>query len=173
MTVIFKFKPMTKRDIPLFLKWAEKDHVKSVWFFGDYEKPDYIYEKVKGNGFDYPFIILSDHIPIGYIQYCDLYAFRTLAKDLKGVFTNEPPGSYCMDLFIGEEAYLNRGFGTHIVRQFSDWLLDEKQAHRVLIDPSVENIRAIRCYEKAGFSPLRKDHDGTCEVLILEKNHEK
>lgn len=173
MTVIFKFKSMTKEDIPLFLEWAKKEHVRSVWFFGAYETPDYIYKKVEGNGYDYPFIILCDNVPIGYIQYSDLYAYKTLSKELKGVFTNEPPGSYCMDLFIGEEAYLNRGFGTQIVQQFSNWLLLEKKAKRVLIDPSIENIRAIRCYEKAGFVPIRKTHDGTCEVLILEKNNGK
>lgn len=33
----------------------------------------------------------------------------------------------------------------------------------------LEKAHLIRCYEKAGFKPIRKDHDGTEEVIILEK----
>ena len=32
-----------------------------------------------------------DEKPIGYIQYCDLYAYRTLCKTKKGLFTQEEP----------------------------------------------------------------------------------
>ncbi len=73
-----------------------------------------------------------------------------------------------MDLFIAEEDLLNKGYGTQIVQKFSDRLLADK-AKKVLIDPSADNKRAIRCYEKAGFKQVRIAHDGTAECLILEK----
>lgn len=164
-------RPMEKADIPLYLEWATREHIKTVWFFGDYETPDRIHDKVEGNGYDFPHIILLDDRPIGYLVYCDLFAYKTLSNEPCGVFTDEPPGTYCMDLFIAEEGYLNKGYGTQIVKQFSDQLLAKKGAKRVLIDPSIDNHRAIRCYEKAGFTRLRSDHDGICEVLIMEKRN--
>lgn len=163
------FRPMEEGDIPVYLDWAKRDHVKTVWFIDGYEPPDYIHTKVEGNGYDFPFILLLDDQPIGYIVYCDLYAYKNICKEPSGVFTDEPPGSYCIDLFIGEEAHLNKGYGTQLVKKFSDMLLTQKQAKRVLIDPSPENTRAIRCYEKAGFKPIRKGHNGREEVIILEK----
>ena len=57
-----------------------------------------------------------------------------------------------MDLFIGEEDYLNKGYGTKIVKQFEKKIFDEFNAKTIYIDPSVTNKRAIRCYEKAGIS---------------------
>ena len=164
-----KFRPMKKEDIPMYLEWATREHVKKVWFIDGYEPPDLIYRKIDGNGYDFPFIILLDDEPIGYVVYCDLYAYKTLCKEPSGVFTDEPDGTYCIDLFIAEEAYLNRGYGTQLVKQFSNMLLAKENAKRVLIDPSPDNKRAIRCYEKAGFKPVKKDNDGTSDVLILEK----
>lgn len=163
------FRPMEKRDIPLYLDWAEQDHVKRVWFIDGYEPPDCIHTKIEGNGYDFPFIILLDDQPIGYAVYCDLYAYKNICKEPSGMFADEPLGTYCMDLFIGDKAYLNKGYGTQFVENFSDMLFKNKQAKRILIDPSADNKRAIRCYEKAGFTPIRKAHDGTEEVLILEK----
>lgn len=163
------FRPMIEEDIPLYLEWAAREHVKSVWFIDGYEPPDYIYSKIKGNGYDFPYIILLDKHPIGYIVYCDLYAYKNICEKPVGSFTNEPPNTFCIDLFIGEESQLNKGYGSKLVKQFSDMLLKKKKAKKVLIDPSSKNTRAIRCYEKAGFTIIDKSHDGTEEVTILEK----
>ena len=65
---------MTKDHIPLWEKWIQVPHVKDVWFIEGYETSDYIFEKIKDNGHTYPFIIYLNNGPIGYIQYCDLYA---------------------------------------------------------------------------------------------------
>jgi len=163
------FRPMEKGDIPIYLDWAKQDHVKKVWFIDGYEPPDYIHAKVEGNGYDFPFIILLDDQPIGYIVYCDLYAYKNICKEPCGVFTKELPDTYCIDLFIGEKDYLNKGYGSQLVEKFSDMLFHQKKAKKILIDPSPKNRQAVRCYEKAGFKPIRKDHDGTNEVIILEK----
>lgn len=161
------FRPMGSADIPLYRMWAEKEHVKSVWFCGAYQPVEAILTIVAGNGYDAPYIIEVDGKAVGYVVSCDLYAYKRLCAEPCGLFVNEPEGTYCMDLFIGEEAYVDKGIGTQVVRQFSDALLEKGK--RVLIDPSVENRRAIRCYEKAGFRAVREAHDGTARCLIMEK----
>ena len=128
-----EFKKLTKNDMPLFKEWAKQPHVKNTWFQEGYETLDKYESKIAGNGVDYPFIIFFDNKPIGYIQASDLYAYRTLCPTLKGVFTHEDSGTFCFDLFIGEEDYLNKGYGTEIVKSFVDKLLTEFKTKRYLL----------------------------------------
>jgi aminoglycoside 6'-N-acetyltransferase len=163
------FKPMTLQHIPLWDQWITIPHVKEVWFIEGYEPPDYIYQKIKGNGYDHSFIIYNDDQPIGYIVYCDLYAYRTICPQPKGVFTHENPGTFCIDLFIADKDYLNKGYGTEIVKRFSAKIMDELGAKKILIDPAITNKRAIRCYEKAGYRIIKYTNDGITDCCIMEK----
>jgi aminoglycoside 6'-N-acetyltransferase len=58
-----------------------------------------------------------------------------------------------IDLFLGK-AYQGRGLGTDAVGTLVRHLVGELGHHRVVIDPAVENERAIRCYRRAGFRPV-------------------
>jgi aminoglycoside 6'-N-acetyltransferase len=163
-----KFKKMKSEDMALWEQWITIPHVKDAWFIEGYEPADYMAKKLAGNGYDFPFIIYIDDLPVGYIQTCDLYAYRTLCPKPKGVFCHEEKGTFCLDLFIAEQCYLGKGFGTKIVRSFVQKLKEDFHAKSVLIDPSSDNAGAIRCYEKAGFKRIRIDHDGICEVVVME-----
>lgn len=163
-----EFKAMTEKHLPLWLKWSEKPHVKDVWFIDGYETVDYIHRKIAGNGYDHPFMIYLDDLPIGYIVCCDLYAYKTICPTPNGLFTNEDDGTFCMDLFIGEEAFLNKGLGTQIVSAFGEFVFDQFSAKRLLIDPALSNKRAIRCYEKAGFVVVGQANDGVTDCLLME-----
>lgn len=165
---IITFKKMTTEHLTIWNAWIKLPHIKEVWFVDGYEPAEYMAQKLAGNGYDFPFIIYLNEVPIGFIQTCDLYAYRMLCPKPKGVFCHEEPGTFCLDLFIADEHLLNRGYGTKIVRAFSEKLIDEFNAKKILIDPAINNLRAIRCYEKAGFKKLRIDHDGICEVMIME-----
>ena len=57
-----------------------------------------------------------------------------------------------IDLFLADAGRLNQGLGTEMVRQFVARLFEDPRVTRVQTDPSPDNPRAIRCYEKAGFS---------------------
>lgn len=172
------FEKMVLNDIPLWNKWITIPHIKEVWFIEGYETSDYIYKKIQDNGHTYPFIIYLNEQPIGYIQYCDLYAYRTLTPNPKGLFTNENEGTFCIDLFIAESNFLNKGYGTEIIKIFTQKLINELGAKKILIDPATSNERAIHCYEKAGFKFVKNAHDGITECTIMEfipgekRNHE-
>jgi RimJ/RimL family protein N-acetyltransferase len=166
-----EFQPFTASHIPLWEKWITIPHVKDVWFIEGYEPADYIFQKIKdkGNGYDYPHVIYLDNISVGYIVCCDLYAYKTICPKPKGLFTNEEIGTYCMDLFIADENYLNKGFGTEIVKDFSNYVFEKFKAKLLLIDPAASNKRAIRCYEKAGFEFVKIAFDGITECYVMEK----
>ena len=60
-------------------------------------------------------------------------------------------GTLGIDLSIGVPELVGKGHGSAIVRQFTEELFEEG-APRVIIDPDPTNARAIRAYEKAGFT---------------------
>lgn len=83
----------------------------------------------------FPYFILNDGQPIGFIQY---YIHNETTVGL--------------DMWISEKAKRSRGFGSEALRQMVR-LIHEKHPEKttLFIDPEVENKRAVRCYEKAGF----------------------
>ena len=58
-----------------------------------------------------------------------------------------------VDIFVGDD-FAGRGIGTEAMRQITRMLIEELGYHRITLDPAVENVAAIRSYEKAGFRPV-------------------
>ena len=162
------FKPFTKEHLPLWNRWVEVPHVKNTWFMDGYEPTDKILEKIDGNGHTYPFVILVGDHPIGYIQCCDLYAYRMTVAKPDGLFADEQKNTFCVDLFIAENDYLDKGYGTQIIKLFSHKLFNEFHANKILIDPASSNKRAIRCYEKSGYSFVKEANDGVTDCTIMQ-----
>jgi aminoglycoside 6'-N-acetyltransferase len=80
-----------------------------------------------------------------------------------------------IDLFL-DPALHGRGFGEEAVRRVTTQLVEERGHHRITIDPAVDNVAAIRAYEKVGFKPvgvMRRyerdvDGDGWHDGLLME-----
>ena len=66
-----------------------------------------------------------------------------------------PPGSRGIDQFIGEPDMIGRGHGSAFIRAHVDRLF-AAGAPAVGTDPDPENARAIRAYEKAGFTAVAR-----------------
>ena len=162
MQISFK-KMKSKEDVELFCKWVQEPHVNEFWRLTYKEARDKIMPRIKSDSLVKVFFILFDNKPIGYIQYYDAVKADKFWKD-------ELPGTYGVDLFIGEKDYINKGYGTKIVREFCSFLFNsETDCIRIIVDPYVRNKRAIRCYEKAGFVFVseRKNEDGK-DIFIME-----
>lgn len=135
---MLKFRPLTPDDFPLLLEWLSRAHVKQWWDDGEdtLEKVARHYGEEE-EGLE-RFILLeveeSGEKPIGYFQHY-------LAGD----------GAIGIDQFIGEEDYLNRGVGTQAIGMFVEMIMREHHPSSIILDPSPDNKRAIRCYEKVGF----------------------
>lgn len=100
-------------------------------------------------------------IDIGYIQYYQL------DKESRGTYEylNDSLVIYGIDQFIGETNYWNRGIGTLLVKSMVDYLITQKCADIVVMDPQTWNGRAIRCYQKCDFKivkplPKHEFHEG-------------
>jgi aminoglycoside 6'-N-acetyltransferase len=58
-----------------------------------------------------------------------------------------------IDLFLGPD-FQGHGLGTEAIRILARWLFEERGQHRLTIDPSAANDRAIRAYSAIGFKPV-------------------
>jgi aminoglycoside 6'-N-acetyltransferase-1b len=80
------------------------------------------------------------------------------------------PGARGIDQLLADADALNRGVGTAMVKAFVTKLFQDPLVTKVQTDPSPANLRAIRCYEKAGFrrGGLVETPDGTALLMFRE-----
>ena len=66
-------------------------------------------------------------------------------------FRDKQAGNGILAIFIGEQNYWGRGYGTDALRVFLEYLFDQWNFHRIELETWAGNERAIRTYEKCGF----------------------
>jgi len=94
-----------------------------------------------------PFLICLDGHPIGYVQ-----TYRMEDYPDYNALIGYPHKAAMFDIFIGEQDFLHRGYGSVIMRRFVEEIVFPTFAvEHCLIGPEPENAGAIRAYEKAGF----------------------
>ena len=109
---------------------------------------------------------------IGYIQF---YQLDNETSKVYGYSKDE--NIYGMDQFIGEVSFWNKGIGTLLVTSMVTFLIRDKKADRVVMDPQTRNTRALKCYEKCGFKKVKlltkhELHEGVyqdCWLIEYEK----
>jgi len=76
-----------------------------------------------------------------------------------------------IDIWIGEERDLGRGYGTAIMRLVLARCFADEAVAAVLVDPLVANVRSHRFYERLGFRRIerRRFGDDDCYVYRLDR----
>ncbi len=111
------------------------------WWGGPRDDPDFdvAADWLEGDETDAVFVIEVDGRTVGSIQ-----------------FGQEVEPDYrhgTIDLFL-EVDHQGRGLGPDAIRTVARYLFDVLDHHRITIDPSAANDRAIRAYERVGFRPV-------------------
>ena len=150
-------RPVADTDVPALEAMLREPEVARWWMRDTWERVDEEGSTV--------FAILAD----GEIAGCIEYAEET-----------DPDYRHAgVDLFVGAR-FQGRGIGTDALRTLLMFLTDELGHHRVIIDPAVENERAMHVYEKVGFRRVgvmrryerHRDgewHDGLLMELLAEE----
>jgi aminoglycoside 6'-N-acetyltransferase len=161
MSPVYQFRPLTEADMPMIRRWLAAPHVVEWW--GD---PDEQFELVHGDlhhaAMD-QFVVAMDDRPFGYLQCYDPAAWPVEA------FGTLPIGTRGIDQFIGEADLIGCGHGSAFIRTYADRLL-AAGAPLVLTDPNPDNRRAIRAYEKAGFTGERVIETPHGPALFMVRN---
>ena len=111
-------------------------------------------ERVKHPQDVFPYFILRDSEPIGFIQY--------YVKDAQTIG---------LDMWIGTVQERGRGYGSEALRQMVS-IIHKKhpEVQEIFIDPEKANRRAVRCYEKAGFQIAHEflgEENALCLMMTL------
>jgi len=157
-------RPVTPSDIPLLQHWDSQPHV--IAASGDDMPWDWARELETDPDWRDLVIVEVEGKPIGVMQIIDP------AEEESHYWGDVPPGLRAIDIWIGEEAYIGRGFGTQMMELALAKCFDDDRAEAVLIDPLVGNSRALRFYERLGFRRIERRRFGTddCYVYRLDRD---
>lgn len=104
----------------------------------------------------------------------------TVVGSLQSAEEQEPDYRHAaVDIFLGPR-YQGRGLGTDAIRTVARHLFEDREHHRLTIDPSAANEQAIRAYQAVGFrvvgrmrryerGPDGTFHDGLLMDLLREE----
>ena len=158
-----RVRALVESDKTLMAKWLSNPEI--LQYYEGRDSP-FDVEKVKREFFDdeddaIRCLIEFEETPIGYVQF---YEIDGEERKLYG-YADTKDVIYGMDQFIGEVSYWNKGIGTMLVSTVTKYLICGKRADRIVMDPRVQNERAIHCYGKCGFEkvkllPKRELHEG-------------
>lgn len=161
------FRPLSRGDLPAMASWLARPHVAQWWTPESFDELRAHYEPViAGVGTTRAYVVLLDGEPAGFIQ-----SYVALDSG-DGWWPDESdPGVRGIDQFLARESDLGRGIGTAMVRRFCELLFADPAVTRLQVDPAPANVRAIRCYEKAGFRAAREvvTPDGPALLMRLER----
>jgi AacA4 family aminoglycoside N(6')-acetyltransferase len=165
-------RPMEEDDLSLLHLWLQRSHV-IEWWGGEDARLDFdqVREKylprLKNPEPVTSYIAMLDGTPIGYAQ-----SYIALGCG-EGWWEDETdPGVRGIDLFLSEGNQLSQGIGTKLVQALVRHLFTDQGVTKIQTDPDPRNLRAIRCYEKAGFRAVRTivTPDGLALYMVQERN---
>jgi aminoglycoside 6'-N-acetyltransferase len=136
------FRTATPADIPLLDLWDQKPHVSA-------SDPDdgWGWDRLLGGalaGLE-TYICEVEGRPVGVVQILDTFV------DASRYWGDTGPGFRALDIWIGPEDALGKGYGTAMIHKALSMCFLDATVHTVLIDPLVSNTDAIRFYQRVGF----------------------
>jgi aminoglycoside 6'-N-acetyltransferase-1b len=145
---------LTEDDLLMLHDWLNRPHIVE-WWQGNRPTVQQVRDKylprVLAQENVTPYIGLLHGKPFAYAQsYVALGAGGGWWED------ETDPGVRGIDQSIADPDLLGIGLGTTLVRALVSLLFEDPQVTTVQTDPAPDNLRAIRCYEKAGFRRVKE-----------------
>lgn len=130
--------PLDHADMPAVLAMFADDEVARWWTSPPEEIAEIIDEPTV-----WPYLVLQDGAPVGYFQF-----YHANPEPFWAAF-GVPAETFGFDMFLTRRG---EGIGTRMVCAAIAHIWRLPEATRIQIDPDPSNPRAIRAYEKAGFT---------------------
>jgi AacA4 family aminoglycoside N(6')-acetyltransferase len=143
---------MTEADLVMLHEWLNRPHIVE-WWGGEEARPsleevrEHYRPKTLAEESVTAYIAMLGDTPVGYAQ-----SYVAMGSG-DGWWEDEvDPGVRGIDQSLANESDLNKGLGTALVRTLVRQLFADPAVTKIQTDPAPDNHRAIRCYEKAGFT---------------------
>ncbi len=157
-----RLRTATPADAPLLRYWDTKPHV-----MDSDPDDDWHWETELANEPEWreQLIAEADGRPIGMVQIIDPLLEET------HYWGECAPNLRAIDIWIGEESDLGKGYGTVMMRLALERCFAPPNITAVIIDPLASNTKAHRFYERIGFRFVEKRvfNDEECFVLRMER----
>lgn len=154
-----RLRPIERDDLPRYLHWFQDPEVReglSLILPFNLDQETQWYERViAGNPNEFIFAADAEHAD-GWIHIGSVGLHRV---DWRNRSTE-------LGIVIGDKAYWSRGYGSDMVRTVTRFAFDTLNLHRVWLRVFDYNKRAIRAYEKAGFT-----HEGRFRQDLYKFGH--
>jgi aminoglycoside 6'-N-acetyltransferase len=159
-----RLRPALISDLPVLRSWDEQPHVLAAR--GKDDPVDWETELARRVDWGELLIAEIDGRPVGILQIIDparedSHYWGDIEEDLRAI-----------DIWIGAEADLGRGFGTRMMRLGIERCFADPRVEAVLVDPLAANTRAHRFYERLGFRRIgpRRFGQDDCIVYRLDRS---
>jgi len=153
----------TPDDLVLLAAWDEKDHVKAAT--GPDDGYDWATELARTVPWREFLVGEVGGRPVGIVQIID-------AREEETHYWGEAaPNLRAIDIWLGEEADLGRGYGSAMMRLALARCFAHPEVTAVLLDPLAANVRAHRFYERHGFAFVERRTFGSddCFVYAIDR----
>ncbi|MEM9544855.1 MAG: GNAT family N-acetyltransferase [Bacteroidota bacterium] len=161
MTSTITLRPASLKDLPLLQYWDTKQHVIDC-------DPDEDWHWEEELRHDPPwrdqFVAELNGEPLGFLQIIDAHEEET------HYWGEVAPHTMAIDIWIGEEENLNKGYGTIMMQIAIERCFQDPRVHTILIDPLETNTKAHRFYERLGFKFVGKQYFGGVACFVYKLN---
>ena len=161
------FRPLDMSDMPRLARWLMAPHVRQFYQPAPITLAEVTAEYAPMIGERTPTIchIACAGDPFAYVQSYRNCAYPEWAELI------EAYGGISLDLFIGEPAFLHRGFGRALILAYLQQIAVPHFAGetRTYIAHACANTTALRCSQAAGFRPLREFMEEGVPTLLLAR----
>jgi len=158
---VLNLRPATSADLTLLRSWDNQPHVIAS---NPNDKWDWELELQNDLEGREQLIAEIDGRPIGFIE------ITAPARDDSNYWGDVEVSLRAIDIWIGEETDLSKGYGTIMMQLALTRCFSDPQVTAVLVDPLASNTRAHRFYERLGFQFLEQRWFGDDDCFVYRLN---
>jgi aminoglycoside 6'-N-acetyltransferase len=155
-------RPASISDLELLKYWDTRQHVIDC---DPDDEWNWEFELSRNPEWREQWVAELNQVPIGFIQIIDPFLEET------HYWGQVPPNKKAIDIWIGEEINLNKGYGSTMMELAIQRCFKNPSVDGILIDPLKSNIKAHRFYERLGFEFVeeRQFDESSCYVYELKR----
>ena len=139
---------MTEHDLAMLYEWLNRSHIVE-WWGGEEARPTLADVQEQCKRFSAR-VRHSIHCNAEWRADCYAQSYVALGSGDGWWEEETDPGVRGIDQSLANASQLGKGLGTKLVRALVELLFNDPEVTKIQTDPSPSNLRAIRCYEKAG-----------------------